>query len=106
MRRMTPKRGRPIVPRRWWRAGLGTLLSAAVVVTVIGGQLGTILGGSIIIESLFGLPGLGLLTIESIRSRDLPQVQGCLMVLALIVVLVNLVTDLYYAWLDPRIRYS
>ena len=76
------------------------------VVTVIGGQLGGILGGSIIIESLFGLPGLGLLTIESIRSRDLPQVQGCLMVLALIVVLVNLVTDLYYSWLDPRIRYS
>jgi peptide/nickel transport system permease protein len=76
------------------------------VVTVIGGQLGTILGGSIIIESLFGLPGLGLLTIESIRSRDLPQVQGCLMVLALIVVLVNLVTDLYYSWLDPRIRYN
>ena len=75
------------------------------VVTVIGGQLGHLLGGSIIIETVFGLPGLGLLTIESIHSRDYPLVQGCLLVLALIVVFINLITDLYYAWLDPRIRY-
>ena len=75
------------------------------VVTVIGGQLGHLLGGSIVIETVFGLPGLGLLTIESIHSRDYPLVQGCLLVLALIVVFINLITDLYYAWLDPRIRY-
>ena len=75
------------------------------VVTVVGGQLGHLLGGSIVIETVFGLPGLGLLTIESIHSRDYPLVQGCLLVLALIVVFINLITDLYYAWLDPRIRY-
>jgi peptide/nickel transport system permease protein len=75
------------------------------VVTVIGGQIAYLFGGSIVIESVFGLPGLGLLTIQAINQRDYPQIQGAMVVLAFIIIVVNLVTDIYYAWLDPRIAY-
>jgi peptide/nickel transport system permease protein len=76
------------------------------VLTVIGLQLGVLLGGTIIIESIFALPGLGRLMVESVNLRDYPVVQGAVVFLAFAYVLVNLVVDLTYAWLDPRIRYS
>ena len=76
------------------------------VATIIGGQVATLLGGSVIIESVFGLPGLGSLTIQAIYQRDYPQIQGNILVIALIVIFMNLITDISYAWFDPRIRYK
>jgi ABC-type dipeptide/oligopeptide/nickel transport system permease component len=74
------------------------------VLTLAGLQLGALLGGAVITETVFDWPGLGSLMIEGIRSRDYPVVQGCVLVISLAYVLVNLLTDLAYAWVDPRIR--
>lgn len=74
------------------------------VITVLGLQLGTLLAGAVITEVVFGWPGLGSLTIEAIQSRDYPLVQACVLVISLSYVLVNTLTDLVYAWIDPRIR--
>jgi len=74
------------------------------VVTVLGLQLGTLLGGAVITEVVFSWPGIGSLTIEAIHSRDYPVLQACILVISLAYVLVNTATDLIYAWLDPRIR--
>lgn len=76
------------------------------VITVIGGQIAFLLGGSIVIESVFGLPGLGNLTVQAIAQRDYPQIQGNVLFIALFVILVNLITDVSYAWFDPRIKYK
>jgi peptide/nickel transport system permease protein len=73
------------------------------IVTVIGIQFGALLGGSIIIESLFAVPGIGQLVVNAIFQRNYPVVQGCVLVIAVIFILVNLITDLIYALLDPRI---
>ncbi|HEX7928535.1 MAG TPA: ABC transporter permease, partial [bacterium] len=74
------------------------------VITVIGIQVGALLSGAIITESIFDWPGLGSLLLEGIRSRDYPLVQGCVLSIATTYVLVNLLTDLVYGWVDPRIR--
>jgi peptide/nickel transport system permease protein len=74
------------------------------VVTVVGLQFGSLLTGAILTETIFGWPGLGRLLIQAIRLRDFPLVQGSVLVIAVTYVVVNLVTDLVYAWLDPRIR--
>ena len=76
------------------------------VVTVIGLQFGSLLGGSIITESIFSWPGLGRLTLEAIQTRDYPLVQGCVLVIAVSYLMVNLMTDLLYRLVDPRIRYD
>ena len=76
------------------------------VVTIVGLQFGALVTGAIITETVFSWPGLGRLIIQSIRLRDYPLVQGCVLVIALTYVLLNLLTDLVYAWLDPRIRYG
>jgi peptide/nickel transport system permease protein len=76
------------------------------VVTVIGTQVAGLLEGSVLIETVFNLDGLGYLTVQAIFQRDYPQAQACVLAIALIVLVVNLLTDLCYAWLDPRIRYS
>jgi ABC-type dipeptide/oligopeptide/nickel transport system permease component len=76
------------------------------VVTVLGLQFGTLLAGAIITESIFSWPGLGRLTVQAINSRDYPLVQGCILIIALTYVLVNLLTDLAYGLLDPRIKYE
>ena len=75
------------------------------VLTVIGQQVGFLLGGTIIIERLFNLPGVGTLTIFAIQQRDYTQIQTNVLFLSFIFVSVTLVVDLAYAWLDPRIRY-
>lgn len=86
-------------------ATLHALRNALVpVVTVVGLQFGSLLTGAILTETIFGWPGLGRLLIQAIRLRDFPLVQGSVLVIAVTYVLVNLVTDLVYAWLDPRIR--
>lgn len=74
------------------------------VLTVLGLQAGSILAGSIITEWIFAWPGIGRLTVIAINSRDYPIVQGCVLVIACSYVLVNLITDIAYALLDPRIR--
>lgn len=76
------------------------------VVTIIGGQLGTLLAGTVIVETIFALPGMGRLTVEAILFRDYPVVQTNVMLVAGTLVTLNLLVDLTYAWLDPRIRYQ
>ena len=75
------------------------------VVTVIGARAGHLLAGAVIIEVIFGLPGLGRLLISSIQARDSPIVLGIFLIVAVGVVVTNLLTDLVYGWLDPRIAY-
>jgi peptide/nickel transport system permease protein len=75
------------------------------VVTVTGLQLAFLLGGVIVVEIVFALPGLGNLTLIAIRARDYTVLQGAVLLFAFIFLVVNLVVDLLYAWLDPRIKY-
>ncbi len=74
------------------------------VITLLGLQLGTLLGGAVITETVFSWPGVGLLTIEAIQRRDYPVVQACVLLISLSYVVVNTLTDVVYAWVDPRIR--
>ena len=76
------------------------------VVTIMGGQIAFLLGGSVIIEQIFVLPGMGRLAIQGLTFRDYPLVQTLVMVFATIVLLANLAVDVSYAWLDPRIRFK
>lgn len=74
------------------------------IVTLLGLQLGALLGGAVITETIFSWPGIGQLTIEAIQRRDYPVVQGCVLFISLAYVVVNTATDLVYGWLDPRVR--
>ena len=76
------------------------------VITIIGIQMGALMGGSIIIEQIFGLPGIGWYLLQGIFNRDYPIVQVTALFLAAIFVVINLLVDLTYAFLDPRIRYA
>jgi peptide/nickel transport system permease protein len=76
------------------------------IVTVVGLQFGTLLGGAVLTESVFGWPGMGLLLVDSIFSRDYAMVQGIVLVFSSLFILTNLVVDLFYAVIDPRINYS
>ena len=88
-----------------WAVIRHALKNASIpVVTVVGLQFGTLLTGAIITETIFAWPGLGRLIVQSIRLRDYPLVQGGILVIALTYLALNLVTDLLYGLLDPRIR--
>ena len=76
------------------------------VVTVIGIIVGILLGGAVVVESVFALPGVGRLIIGAILRRDYPVIQGGLLLTATIFVFVNILVDILYAWLDPRVRYE
>lgn len=76
------------------------------VVTVFGLQTGRIFAGAVVIETLFGIPGMGNFMVQAIFARDFMVVQGAVLIMALAVLSANLITDLVYAWLDPRIRYN
>jgi peptide/nickel transport system permease protein len=76
------------------------------VITIIGLQIGVLLSGAIITESIFDWPGMGSLLLEGINNRNYPLVQGCILVISSIYVIVNLITDIAYAWVDPRVRLS
>ncbi len=83
------------------------LRNAAVpVVTVIGLQFGALLGGAIIVENVFSLPGMGKLVVDAVSTRNYPVVQGVTLVIAFLFIMVNLVTDLLYTVLNPRIAYG
>jgi peptide/nickel transport system permease protein len=76
------------------------------VVTILGLQFGSLLGGSVVVESVFGIPGLGLLILNAIGMRDYPIVQGAVIFTAVLFMLTNLLVDVAYGYLDPRIRLS
>ena len=76
------------------------------IITLVGMQIGSLLGGAVIVEQIFSLPGLGQMTLTGINQRDYPVVQGCVLFIAFVYVLVNLVTDLLYSYIAPRISYD
>ena len=74
------------------------------IITVVGLQFGFLLGGSVVTESIFSWPGIGRFTIESINAKDIPSVLGAVVTLSILFTLVNLLIDIAYAFVDPRIR--
>ena len=76
------------------------------VITVLGLHLGFILGGSVIVETVFSIPGIGSLMVNSIFAQDYAVVQSCTLIFAAIIVIANLMIDIAYGWLDPRIQYK
>jgi peptide/nickel transport system permease protein len=76
------------------------------VISIVGLQFASLLGGAVIVETVFGWPGIGRLAVDAIFNRDIPVIQAVVLVAAVIFVLVNLLVDLLYGWLDPRIRYA
>ena len=94
------------VPERWvyFRHALKNALIP--VVTVIGLQTGTLLSGAVLTEIVFAWPGIGRLLVEAILSRDYPVIQGVVLLVATLFIVVNLVVDILYSYLDPRIRYQ
>jgi peptide/nickel transport system permease protein len=91
-----------------WTVVVKHALSNALIplVTLIGLQGGALLGGAVITETIFAWPGLGELTVRAIQQRDYPVVQGCVLVIALTYVVMNMITDILYAIVDPRIRFE
>ncbi|MFH1136338.1 MAG: ABC transporter permease [Pseudomonadota bacterium] len=77
-----------------------------LVLTTAGLQFGALIGQTVIVEKLFSWPGLGSLLVDSIFMRDIPVTQGCILLIIVVFLLVNLVVDLLYAWIDPRIEYK
>jgi peptide/nickel transport system permease protein len=76
------------------------------IITILGLQFGTLLAGTIVTETIFSWPGIGRLTVQAISARDYPLLQGCILVISLSYVLVNLLTDAIYSVVDPRVRVS
>jgi peptide/nickel transport system permease protein len=76
------------------------------VVTIIGIEIGQVAGGTVVFETIFGLPGMGRFLLDAMNQRDYPVVQGVILLVATIIVFVNLLVDMTYAYLDPRIRYQ
>jgi ABC-type dipeptide/oligopeptide/nickel transport system permease component len=91
-----------------WRViGKHALKNALLpVLTVVGLEMGHLLGGAVIVETVFAWPGVGLLAVQSVLGRDYPVVQAIIIISALVFVLTNLLIDLLYTWLDPRISYQ
>ena len=76
------------------------------VVTAAGLDIGILLGGTILVETVFNIPGVGRLAFDSIQNADLPMIQGTVLLGAFFIIFANLVVDVLYAFLDPRVRYS
>ena len=74
------------------------------VVTMLGMDIGIALGGAIFTETVFGLPGLGRMAVQALETFDLPMIQGVVVFATLCIIVFNLIVDLVYAWIDPRIR--
>ncbi len=99
--RTAQAKGLPL-PAVLWRHALRN--AAVPIVTVIGLGLGMLIGGVVVTETVFAIPGLGRLTVDAVLARDYPTVQGLILFFAAVYVLINLAIDLAYGWLDPRIR--
>ena len=93
--------------REWVIIGRHALKNALIpVVTLKGIALRNIIGGSVLIETVFNIPGMGRLAVDAVLSQDYTMVQGVTLLIATVVMLANLAVDLSYGWLDPRIRYG
>ncbi len=93
-------RERVIVMRHVLKNGLIPL------VTLMGTHLGSILGGAVLIETVFNIPGLGRLAVDAVLGLDYMVIQGVVLVSAVMIVIANLAVDISYGWLDPRIKYG
>ncbi len=78
--------------------------SMSSIMTIVALAVGTLMGGSVVVESIFNWPGIGKLAMDSISARDYPVIQGFVLIMAVVYVLVNLFTDLFHHWLDPRVE--
>ncbi len=97
-------RAKGLGPRRViWRHGVRAAITP--VVTVLGLDIGILFGGAILVETVFAIPGVGLYAYEGILTADLPRIQGTVMFAAFFIIVANLVVDVAYAFLDPRVRY-
>ena len=76
------------------------------ITTLVGMQIGSLLGGAVVTEQIFSIPGLGLMTLTAINQRDYPVIQGCVLFIAFIYVMINLLVDILYTYVDPRITYK
>jgi peptide/nickel transport system permease protein len=76
------------------------------VITIIGSYVPNLLGGAVFIESIYSWPGMGRLFVDGVEARDYPLIMGLILVLAIVILLVNLLTDIAYAMVDPRVRYD
>ena len=74
------------------------------IITMIGGSVAMMIGGNVVMENIFNIPGLGAAMVSALNSRDYPIVQGCVLVLALFVMCINLLVDIAYKWIDPRVE--
>ena len=84
-----------------------TLKNALVpIITIVGLEFGQLLGGAVLTETVFSMNGLGRFVVQSIQFRDYTAVQGSVLFIALIFVFVNLIVDLCYGWIDPRVKYE
>jgi ABC-type dipeptide/oligopeptide/nickel transport system permease component len=91
----------------WRVVGQHVLKNALIpVVTTIGLQTGRLAGGAVITETIFGIPGIGRLAMDSLLARDFPMIQAVVLLMAVAVLVSNLLVDVAYAYLDPRIRYG
>lgn len=87
--------------------GLHALKNAMIpILTVIGTAFGVLLGGAVIVETVFAYPGIGRLVVAAVQRRDYPVIQGALLLISSIYVLVNLLVDILYTLIDPRIKYN
>jgi peptide/nickel transport system permease protein len=77
-----------------------------LVLTTIGLQFGSLLGQAVVVEKLFAWPGIGSLLVDSVFQRDIPAVQGCILVITLFFLVINTAVDIAYKLIDPRIRYT
>jgi peptide/nickel transport system permease protein len=87
-----------------WRHGVRAAI--APVVTILGVDLGVLLGGAILTETVFAIPGIGSLSLQAIQAGNLPLIEGTVLIGALFIVILNVVVDIAYAFLDPRVRYT
>jgi peptide/nickel transport system permease protein len=87
-----------------WRHGVRSAITP--VVTILGLDIGALLGGAVIAETVFAIPGIGRLNFQAINQSDFPIVQATVILAAIFIVVANIVVDIAYAYLDPRVRYS
>lgn len=113
IRTMTLETMRQDYIRTCWAKGVGekrilfvhALRNSMIpIITMIGGSVAGLIGGSVILESMFNMPGIGAQVVSALDARDYPLVQGCVLVFSIFVMLVNLLVDLAYKWIDPRVE--
>ena len=113
VRTMTLETMRQDYIRTCWSKGVGEKRilfvhalrnSMVTIITMIGGSVAGLIGGSVILETMFNIPGIGAQVVNALNYRDYPLVQGCVLVFSIFVMIVNLLVDLAYKWIDPRVE--